>query len=182
MHNSDNEKVISLEKEVEKLKQLNLKNEQRNKFLRNNNADLLQENADLKENIEKRAESLKDTRFNELEKVNAELKEDLQREKDDFKYVADNYKELDFEKRELAEKFKLAVADNEGLYKENSKLQEGIEHFKWRFEKLWEVTKNYLGSYAKDGIEMVKSWFEMDTGEEIEPKKKQQRNRDDLSL
>lgn len=188
MRNADNEQVVALEKEVETLKHENTKNEQKNEFLRNANSNLLQENTDLKANIEKRAEELKDGRFSELEKENAKLKEDLQNEKNELEYVKENYIELHEEKQDLEEKFNLAVEDNERLHGENNKLRDRIDHLKWRFDRLWDVTKAYLQEHSNEAVKTVKLWFEIETGgEEIEPKqqknvKKRQHNRDDLSL
>lgn len=131
----------------------------------------------LKRDINERAERLKDEKYKELEKANSALRNRLIDEQRHYDVLADDHTKISTEKQNLEENLGLAVADNERLYEENSKLRERVDYYKWRFNKLWEVTKDYLGSYAKDGIETVKTWFQMDTGEEIEPKPQKQKNK-----
>lgn len=125
----------------------------------------------ISEKVERRAEELKNERFDELKKENALLR----MEKKELESVRESHADLHEEKQDLKEKLHLAVEDNERLQKENNKLREGIEHLKWRFNKLWDVSKEYLEIYAKDGIKTIRSWFKEDTGEEI--KFKQQKRR-----
>lgn len=127
--------------------------------------------------VNNRAERLKDKKFNELEKENAELKNDMKYLNMNFEQACADIEQLFQEKEKVKDVLKQATADNERLYEENNKLREGIEYYKWRFERLWDVTKDYLGTYLKDGIETVRTWFEMETGEEIEPNQQKQKNK-----
>lgn len=124
----------------------------------------------VKSELNQRAERLKDDKYKSLEKENSELKSRLNG-------LADDHKKISTEKQGLAEKLELAVEDNERLYNENDKLRESVEYYKWKFERLWSVSKAYLQERGKDAVETVKMWFRMETGEEIEPKSQKQKNK-----
>lgn len=137
----------------------------------------------VKSELNERAERLKDDKYKTLEKENKGLKSRLNDKQKHYDILADDYTNVSTEKQHLEEKLELAAEDNERLYYENDKLREGIEHLKWRFNRLWEVSKEYLEFYAKDGIKTIKGWFKEDTGEEIEFKQQKKKQRDnDLSL
>jgi hypothetical protein len=142
----------------------------------------------LKKEINERAERLKDEQFYKLEKENAELKDDMKHLNINFKQATTDVEQIYREKEEVKGVLKQAVADNERLYEENNKLRESVDYFKWRFSRLWSVTKEYLRDYVRDakhGIETIGDWFAVDTGEEIEPKPQKKKNKEydhDLEL
>ncbi len=142
----------------------------------------------LKKELNERAERLKDEKFDRLEKENVELKDDIKHLNINFKQATTDVEQIYREKEEVKEVLKQAVADNERLYEENNKLREGIEYFKWRFKRLWSVTKDYLKEYTFDGIgaiKDIKELFKFKTDEEIEPKLQKKKNKEydhDLEL
>lgn len=134
--------------------------------------------------INKKAEALMGDKILSSQNKNNELNQTVDRLKSELAHTEDKNNKLhstifdmnqDYKEKE--ENLELTVADNKRLYNENGRLRDSVDYYKWRFERLWDVTKEYLESYVKDGVETVKTWFEIDTREEIEPKSQKKKNK-----
>lgn len=174
-----------LSRKVEKMEQELRFEQQKNVFLRSQNQLLQSKNEDLENNMHNHAETLVDDGFRQLRKEYIKLnneKNDLKNENQEL------VQELEKEKKEyslLDDMHEGVVGHYLDLQADRDEIAKDRDQWKQKFEALWDNTKHYLNKYLPNEmqtmVKSVKAWFKEDTGVDIEPeqKKNRQRQKDD---